>query len=252
MVRVGIRMIAAVGIAAGFSLHAEAADMRAPVVKAPAPAYYDWTGFYIGAHGGGGFGTKDWLLQTVAPGLNEGSHDVSGWLAGGQIGFNWQFGSWVWGIEAQVSAADLQGERVSASNGTRNLTAKVDQLGTVAGRLGHTWDRFMLYGKFGMGWAHDKYSITNIPTGVTFADFSDRRWGWMGGVGVEYVFLGNWSAKLEYNYMHFTDKLINSFCSPANFCGATGAFSEQIGQELHVIKAGINYRFGGGPVIAKY
>ena len=91
-----------------------AADLARPVYKAPppAPVSYDWTGFYIGAHVGGAWTDTNWfyacsatnLLIASPCNLEQGGHSASSWLAGGQVGFNYQVGRFVWGIEADFSA----------------------------------------------------------------------------------------------------------------------------------------------------
>ena len=81
-------------------------------------------------------------------------------------------------------------------------------------------------------------------------DVSDKyvRWGWMAGGGIEYALSGNWSGKIEYNYMGLGSKDVQ-FC---NIAVAGDCFDYSIKQHIHVVKAGINYRFGGGPVVARY
>ena len=135
MVRVGLGLIAVVCPVIGLAGLAGAADLPAEGAHLPPPPVflYDWSGFYIGAHAGGGWGRKHWVDTTLAP-LDEGSHDVTGALAGGQIGFNFQAGSWVFGVEGQASWADLTGEHISLAFPTDRDRTRVDALGTVAGR----------------------------------------------------------------------------------------------------------------------
>src|SRR4051812_12554111 len=103
-------LLGTVGLIALGTASASAADMAArPYTKAPmaAPvAIYDWTGFYIGVSGGGAWSDTRW--QYFAAGVNT-NHDGSGWLAGGQIGYNWQAGSWGFGLEADGHWADING-----------------------------------------------------------------------------------------------------------------------------------------------
>lgn len=253
MGRLGLGLTGVASLLAALADLAAAADLpiKAPVYKAPpVVAVYNWTGFYIGAHAGGGWGRKHWVDTTLAP-LDEGSHDVSGALAGGQIGYNVQIGAWVLGAEAQASWADLTGDHVSLAFPTDRDRTRVDALGTVAARLGYAFDRVLVYAKGGVAWAHDKFSVTDIPTGITYAHFDQTRWGWMAGAGLEYGITANWSAKIEYNYMDLgTKRSTNIICSSTIFCGL-GSFNEDVTQHLHVVKAGINYRFAE-PVIAKY
>lgn len=244
-------LLAGAGLALGSGQVASAADMpvKAPVFQIAA---YNWTGWYVGAHGGGGWSFKGWTDVTAAP-LDEGSHNASGGLAGGQIGYNWQSGPVVIGVEAQASWANLNSSHVSLAFPTDSDRTRVDALGTFAVRLGYAWDRLLFYAKGGGAWAHDKFSITDIPSGITYANFTQTRWGWMVGAGVEHGITGNWSAKLEYNYMDFgSARSDNVVCSPNFGCtGPGGSFNESVVQRIQLLKAGINYRFGG-PLVAKY
>jgi outer membrane immunogenic protein len=236
-------LLTALGLVAFATSAATAADLRAAPAYKAAPAvvapYYNWTGFYIGAHVGGGWADKDWS----SVGIPMGSHTADGFLGGGQIGFNWQTGPWVLGIEAQVSWADLTGDHVDLNLTGDRVHTKVNSLGSVAGRVGYAWDRWMLYGKIGWGWAHDKYSRTVAATGAFIDSASKTQSGWMLGIGIENGITPNWSWKLEYNYMDMgSQDLVSSIGTPFT-----------VDQQVHVVKLGINYRFGyGGPVVTKY
>jgi outer membrane immunogenic protein len=232
-----------------------------PVLYAPPPAVviFTWTGFYFGAHGGGGWGRKtetgspyNFAGDTITPA--PAAVDANGWLGGGQIGANYQAGSWVFGVEADASGANLTGSTSCASasflNGAvpaANCGVKVEGLGTIAGRLGAAFDRLLVYGKGGAAWASDKYSLTSTTPFVPTFNGSETKWGWMVGAGVEYAFLDNWSAKVEYNYMGLRTRNLQ-------FTDLTGQFflNTSIQQQLHVVKAGINYRWGWAPVGVRY
>ena len=243
-----------------------AADMQPRMVtKAPAVAplvSYNWTGCYVGGHAGWGWGRKDVSDGEIFP--NFGTQfrgfrdDVDGFLGGVQTGCNYQLNpSWVIGVEGQFSWSDIKGDfstdpfLFAKSPGRATFSARTDWLGTAAARLGYTWDRWMLYGKVGAAWAHDKYNLVRT---VPFDQFSvsgtETRTGWMLGAGVEYAFLNNWSAKLEYNFMDFGNdriRLAGTFrdVNPAHP-------SVTIDQQIHVVKLGVNYRFNWGVVAARY
>jgi outer membrane immunogenic protein len=232
-----------------------------PVLYAPPPAVviFTWTGFYFGAHGGGGWGHKN---ETPSPYNFAGDIitpapvgvDVSGWLGGGQIGANYQAGSLVFGVEADASGANLTGSTACASSSfltgavlAGNCSVKVEGLGTIAGRLGVAFDRLLVYGKGGGAWASDKYSLASTTGSLPTFNGSETKWGWMVGAGVEYAFLDNWSAKIEYNYLGLRSNNLQ-------FTDTTGQFFLNIGtqQQLHLVKAGINYRWGWAPVGVRY
>src|SRR4030095_12797037 len=115
-------------IALGAALPAAAADLAArPYTKAPPmiAAVYDWSGFYIGANGGWGSSRTCWDFVTPAGAFvaAEGCHDASGGTVGGQVGYRWQSGTWVFGVEAQGNWADFSGSNVSqVFPGFRNHT----------------------------------------------------------------------------------------------------------------------------------
>ena len=137
-------VLGALAAIVAISAPAAAADMRMPM-KAPAPvaAVFSWTGFYVGINGGWGWGRSRWDLQPL--GLNEGSARVDGGTVGGQIGYNWQMGSWVFGLEAQGNWADFEGQRTSLVFPAITNRTRIDAFGLFTGKLGYAWDTFMLY-----------------------------------------------------------------------------------------------------------
>jgi len=218
-----------------------AADLAArPYTKAPPPvmaAIYDWSGFYIGVNGGGGWTHNTWDL---VGGGREGSHDSSGGTVGGQVGYRWQMGQIVFGLEAQGNWADFSGDNVSALFGTRNRT-KTDALGLFTGQVGYAWNNVLLYAKGGAAVTSNKYTITNAATGALLGSNNDTRWGGVVGAGLEYGFAPNWSLGVEYDHL-FMDRHTVSF-------GAFG--SDSIKQDVDLFTARLNYRFGG-PVATRY
>jgi outer membrane immunogenic protein len=243
---------------------ATAADLPiTPLPYRPAASIFTWTGIYIGAHVGGSWARFDeaavpFTLTGVAVAPAPVSLNSSGFLAGGQIGANFQAGIWVVGVEADASWASLTGSAGCSSTATfagvvsvlpANCTAKIDSLGTVAGRLGVAFDRLLVYGRAGAAWATNHYTIAGtsaLPPLLSF-NANETRWGWMLGPGVEYAFFDNWSAKLEYNYMDFGSRG-SRFTNPT----ASLVFLDaSIGERIHVVKVGVNYRFGPAPVLVR-
>jgi outer membrane immunogenic protein len=219
----------------------------------PSIVIFTWTGFYFGVHGGGGWGSKD--IAALPFGVNGTvfsppgtTPNVSGWLAGGQVGVNYQAGSWVFGVELDASAADLNGSAGCVPAGTvavfGNCSAKIDMVGTVAGRLGVAFDRLLVYGKAGGAWTDDSYNLTTA--GLSF-NASETRWGWVLGAGIEYAFADAWSWKVEYDYLGLGTRGVR-------FTDTTGFFNvdTNIREQMHVVKTGINYRFGQPPIGVTY
>ena len=250
---------AAIGLAAGA---ASAADLpRKAYTPPPAPLpVFSWTGFYLGINGGAGWGNVDstfgitpdiFLLGNVP--LS--SHSVSGWLFGGQIGYNWQVQPWlVLGIEGDGEWTDDKGTApcltgfnfvgVAASCSSKNKS-----LFDVTGRVGFAVDRAMLYVKGGWAWSEADHTInaTFLGAGTAFTGTINKsRSGGLFGAGVEYAFLPNWSAKLEYNYMDF-GTITRNFDASGLVGAPPGSLTANAGVKstVSVVKAGVNYRFWG-------
>jgi len=235
-----------------FAAPAAAADLAARPYTKAAPmiaAVYDWSGFYIGANGGWGSSRKCW--DAVGPAgvfiANEGCHDASGGTAGGQIGYRWQAGTWVFGVEGQGNWADFRGSNVSLFAPATNIRSKVDAFGLMTGQVGWAANNALFYVKGGAAVTGDRYSVTTNPGNVLLNTSNDEtRWGAVVGVGLEYGFGPNWSAAIEYDHMFMGDRT-NTFVTPA---GAF-AFNERIRQDVDLVTVRVNYRWGG-PAIPKY
>jgi outer membrane immunogenic protein len=261
------RLMVAAALAVLAATPALAADMlvkKAPPPRAPA---WSWTGFYVGANLGGGFAKTDWFEDVSGsggggpPGFQDGSVQASGVLGGGQIGFDWQNGWAVFGIQADADAAGIRGAtscfpQVASIPGVissqQSCSTKIDALGTVTGRFGAAFDHTLYYVLAGFAWEHERLgNPANIQTiggpTVANAEFSGNKFGATASAGIERALTANWSVFLQYNYMGFgrraqvlTDTL-----------GVSAPFTEIIREDIHVIKVGINYRFNwGSPVTA--
>jgi outer membrane immunogenic protein len=237
-------------IALGMAAPASAADLPArPYTKAPAyvAAIYDWSGFYVGANGGWGSSRNCWDNTSVTAGVREGCNNANGAVAGGQFGYRIQSGAFVYGLEAQGDWADLKGSHVSlVFPGVSNQT-KVNALGLFTGQVGYAWNNVLGYLKGGAAITNDKYNGISVATGLGIDAAKEARWGGTVGAGLEYGFAPDWSAAVEYDHL-FMGTRGNTF----NFVN-TGAVSraDRISQDVDLVTARINWRFGG-PVIGKY
>ncbi len=137
------------------------------------------------------------------------SASVNGFLGGGQIGYNVQNGIVVFGVEADASWTNLTGTTPCLI--ALSCQRDIDFLGTITGRVGVTADRALIYVKGGAAWAHIEHEVSAFGFPVTSAD--KTVWGWTVGTGVEYAITGNWSAKIEYNFMDFGKNTL-SFATP--------------------------------------
>jgi outer membrane immunogenic protein len=246
-------LLAAAGaMALGLSAPASAADLAArPYTKAPPAAIatvYDWSGFYIGANGGWGSSRNSW--DSVPPFLvgPEGSHDATGGVAGGQIGYRWQTGTWVFGLEAQGDWADLRGSNLSTLFGPdfRN-DSRINAFGLFTGQIGWAANNVLFYVKGGAALTDNRNRIYSTATGALLASTGDdTRWGGTVGVGLEYGFAPGWSAGVEYDHLFMQDRTL-TFTAP----GGVAFGADRIRQDVDLVTVRVNYKFGG-PTVARY
>ena len=239
-----------------FAAPAAAADLAArPYTKAPPliAATYDWSGFYVGANGGWGSSRKCWDSVTAGGAFifAEGCHNATGGTAGGQVGYRWQSAAWVFGLEAQGNWADFSGNNIVGAGAFRNYS-KVNAFGLFTGQVGYAANNVLFYVKGGAAVTGDRFRVTGVGIPVEVANSGDvSRWGGTVGTGLEYGFAPNWSVGLEYDHLfmgrHDVTLTSNGALTPV------GTFSrtDRIGQDVDLITARINYKFGG-PIIAKY
>jgi outer membrane immunogenic protein len=249
----------------GLVAPASAADLAArPYTKAPPPmiaAIYDWSGFYVGINGGGGWSQKCWDLINAGLGpitpISEGCHDATGGTVGGQIGYRWQAASWVFGLEAQGNWADFKGSNTSLVPFLldNRIQSKIDAFGLFTGQIGYAWNSALLYVKGGAAVTNDHYRVFDIPTGIQTDRANETRWGAVVGAGVEFGFAPNWSVAFEYDHLFMGDRNVNFSGTGAVIGIPAGAFTgtDRIRQDVDLATVRLNYRLNwGGPVIAKY
>jgi outer membrane immunogenic protein len=211
--------VAVAALLAG-SLAAHAADLPRGY-KAPAfvaPAYANWTGFYVGINGGYAWGTSNWDIPAIGT-------DPSGAVYGGTVGYNIQTGTWVWGLEGDFDGSSVKGS-VACVGGS--CETKLPWLLTGRMRLGYAaWNNWLPYITGGGAYG-------NVKATSPFGDASKSEWGWTAGGGLEYAFGANWSVKAEYLFVD-----LGSFdCDIA--CGAT---PDNVSFKSSIVRAGINLRF---------
>ena len=202
---------------------ASAADMQArPYSKAPPAAVvaaYNWSGFYIGAMGGGAWGTDS----------------GSGGFGGGTVGYNWQLpgSQFVYGVEVDAAGANIK-DSVTGDFGVGiplTLDSKINSFGSVTGRAGFAMDAALLYAKGGYAWANNKTTVSAL--GMTLDSDSHTHSGYTIGGGIEYMFAPNWSAKGEYMFTSLGGETYNLL----------GGQLDSGNIDFHTIKAGVNYHF---------
>lgn len=207
---------------------------KAPV--APPPAQYNWTGLYIGGNVGYG-----WARATITDSVDSISEDLSGVIGGGLVGFNWQSGMFVGGIEADYQWSD---QKVSLTVPTIfgipvTFTDRISAFATVRGRAGVALDNVYIYGTG--GYAHFEFKSEISGGGVTVSQTSNQG-GWTVGAGIDVAVVGNLIARAEYLYLRSFDKDGVILGVPV-----TGYVSD------NVVRGALMYKFGGGaPVRAAY
>ena len=245
-------LLGAVGLVAlSMAAPASAADLAArPYSKAPAPmmaAIYDWSGFYIGLNGGWGTERRCFDIVTAAGTFvsADGCQSPSGGVAGGQIGYRWQSGAFVFGLEGQGDWANLRASNPSIAFPGFVNRSRMDAFGLFTGQVGYAFNSALLYLKGGAAVVADRNDI--LANGFVVATApGDNRWGGTVGAGAEFGFAPNWSAGVEYDHM-FIGNRATTFTTPVGTIFTT----DRVRGDADVVTAKINYRWGG-PVVAKY
>jgi outer membrane immunogenic protein len=235
-------LFAAIAALAFAGSSALAADLptKAPVYKAP-PAYFSWTGFYIGANAGYGWAASNDSVTYANPSKAVpgavGPGSARGGFGGGQIGYNSQINSVVLGVEA-----DFQGAGLSHSTPTQVIgvdsfaaTQKINWFYTVRGRAGFAFDRALLY--FTGGFAGARVVDTALVDGTDPLSGRTSRTGYVLGGGLEWAFHRDWSAKIEYQFINVGQQHL---FDPQRFVFTQSAIKDQ----FNTVRFGINYHFG--------
>jgi outer membrane immunogenic protein len=258
------------------SAAASAADLAPRYTKAPPPvAAFSWTGFYIGGFVGGAFADGNAMStepRTAAGVFYNGpltnnyslSNSV---IAGGTIGYNWQpaASNWVIGIEGEAGYIHLN-RTIQDINAINNGLAFPDSLdstrigdwyGVIAGRAGFTFNQALFYAKGGAAFVNKNYSFadncTAAPCGPGILNLSNNRTQvtWAAGAGIEYALTNNWSIKGEYLYLGTRETVASTGVGGGTAAGLVFSNSHT-DPGVHTAKFGVNYRFGAGPLVAKY
>lgn len=246
-----------------------ASAMATPVLAdgAPADAHlaaapFSWTGYYVGAQLGG-LATFSDVSDPLGPSIFGNPNVATGPFAGGQIGYNYQAGNIVYGLEAEIAFPEVEGTSTCSSLSGQfinsNCKVGINAFGALTGRVGLAVGpdgRSLIYGKGGAAWQSGGISLaTNDSAAGWYGNPFTRghtdlnRWGWTLGAGAEYALTGNWSVKAEYDYASFGDASIGLL--PSAYMDGNGAITEnvparqgQISQTTQLFKLGVNYRLG--------
>ena len=215
-----IGLVALAGAAAAADLGQPSPQPYYPKAPAFVPPPFSWTGLYFGVNGGGAFGSSSWD--------STGSRNVSGGLAGATVGYNYQLGPAVFGVEGDIDVTDINGSTTTlCAPGCKTSNT---WLSTARGRLGYAAERFMPYVTGGAAFGNVRAFTPGFPQAATTAT------GWTLGGGLEAAFAANWTARVEYLYVD-----LGSFNCGLN-CGA-GLVTDNVSFHTSVLRAGLNYKF---------
>ena len=241
--------IAAVALAVSATT-AQGADLgartyaKAPMAAAP---IYAWTGCYVGGNVGGGWDRQDYtnVNPRRLPNFDLGAERNSGVVGGGQVGCDYQAGSWVFGAQGMFEAAGLRGSNRAVPGpadpqfpNVFDLSARTSWVTTATLRVGYAVvPQALLYVKGGAAWTHGNLDYTITGMGVANYTGGETRSGWVIGGGLEYLFAPNWSVFAEYNHMDFGTQTLNTL-------DAFGFIEPiRVSRRIDTAMAGVNFRF---------
>ena len=261
-------------MATAISCSAFAADLAVPRVPVLAAAsVYNWTGFYVGVNAGGGMALGTIDDKSAFFGASDSFHRGVAEV-GGQIGYNWQFGSTVLGIEADWNWNSLNYTGlIGADQGVEGLTSlRLSQFGSVRARAGLAFERTLAYVTAGPAWGRLQGSVTSICQNVkgcvdhslAFWSTDSWQWGASAGAGLEFMITPNLSLRAEYLALVLTDSTVSPYsivkapsgidCAGGNFMGAPATrqclMSFQLSEQI--ARIGLNYKFGYAAAPAIY
>jgi outer membrane immunogenic protein len=257
------QLIAMAAVVVGFGGTVLAADMP---IKTSAPVF-SWAGFYLGANAGWGSlqdyespicinpsGAVNGLGCIGGSLVPRGQIGGNGFLYGGQTGYNWQAGDWVFGLESDFQGSAIKGSvnipgpfgavgfGVATFPGTFVADEKLSWLGTVRGRVGVAYERTLFYGTGGLAYGSVNVDANYIFPAVQFpSSTSAMKTGWTLGGGVEYAFAGNWSGKIEGLFYDLGQISTVGRSIPNN--GFQGGKDFDV--QGAILRVGLNWRFGG-------
>ena len=204
---------------------------QAPVAYVPVVApVYNWGGIYVGVNGGWGWGSAKWTAATGVGSISGTANDNGG-VVGATLGFNYQMNALVIGLEGDWDYSGINtGTNSTICNIVGTCQTGNNWLATARGRVGWAADRVLFYGTGGGAFA-------NVQTTLNGTETTHTQAGWTAGLGVEYAFFDNWTAKVEYLYVSLANGSCTTACTGAPFGTASVSLSENIA------RLGVNYKF---------
>jgi outer membrane immunogenic protein len=237
----------------GPALAADLPSRGAPPLYVPPPPVLTWTGCHVGGNFGYGWQKNHAYDPNVS--ADAGTDTGSGLVGGGQLGCDYQVGSFVLGVQGMFDGAEVRGSHIdpppSGTSPSDVLGFNTRWLATETGRIGYAvLPQALVYFKGGAAEARLGYSEVD-PTIPFSGAASVTRIGWTIGGGVEYAITSNWSIFAEYDYVDFGSHNTTLTYTPTVFL-----YSYKETQNLQTVLVGVNYKFGWdappAPVVAKY
>jgi outer membrane immunogenic protein len=256
------------------STSAWAVDMAVKPPPPASPPAWSWTGFYVGGNAGYAWTEGQTFpltaTQSVAPLAGAGpltsqfngvypltsNLRQSGAVGGIQGGYNWQFDSWVTGVEADFDYSSATGASVTASccgpgnnAATTDIARRLDAFGTLRVRFGFATDRTLYYvtGGLAVGESTLAYaaSITNVLGSLGSASNTPTAWqaGWTLGAGVEYAVWQHWTVKVEYLYYDLGTQSTTIASNVPAIAGESWTATTTVRNNGQIVRGGINYKF---------
>jgi outer membrane immunogenic protein len=216
----------ALAVAATAALGADVPGRSLPLPRTVSYVpFFTWNGAYVGLNVGYGFGSSQWTDIVTHTSTNKFS--TSGGLVGGTLGYNLQLGTFVVGLEGDIGWSGIKGS--TTTNCITTCETSSSWLGTARGRIGYAFDRFLPYFTAGAAFGEVKGSVIGIGS------FAETKIGWTIGGGLEYAFVDNWTAKLEYLYVDLGEATCPAACSGGDPFNVTFT--------TNIIRGGVNYKF---------
>jgi opacity protein-like surface antigen len=211
---------------------------------------YNWTGSYAGLFAGSTWGEQDWVF---VDGGTTTDPEFAGYLVGGQVGYNYQTGQLVFGIEADIGGANASGGKSCPNGFFFTCESELNSLGSLTGRIGYAWDRALFYAKGGLAFGRVSTGIAQNTGGfglnpvveeplggqpVPTTETTKWQTGWTAGAGVEFALTQQWSARAEWMYYDLGSATYQTFFA----ADATGLVDADT--QGHSVRVGVNYHFG--------
>jgi outer membrane immunogenic protein len=237
-----VASLVAAGVSAGLSAAAAAADLS-PAYKGPAPLPFTWTGVYFGGNAGYGWQANSDDIVLSDPSATTAGLKQTGGFVGLQMGYNYQMGLLVLGLEGDVQAANIKdsfNRVIDAAGDSLNASGNVDEFGTIRARIGAAFDHFLVYATGGaaLGGISNTLNVTSTG-GFASLQNDSTQLGYTVGAGLEYAVDRNWSIKGEYQYINFGSESL----SPAGTANTVPTTSNNITTDIHTFRIGVNWYF---------